>query len=78
MGEYSRYTLKRPRTIDRLEISDCIEIIINDLERYGVPQELIVDLLTYFFNPLRAKSDELKKEYADKWFKNTPNSAFER
>ena len=78
MGEYSRYTLKRPRTIDRLEIGDCMEIIMKDLERYGVPQELVIDLITHYFNPLRVKSDELKKEYAEKWFKNTPDYAFDK
>ncbi len=72
------YPMRKPRTIDKLEIDDCMEIIMRDLERYGVPQEQITDLLTYFFNPLRKKSDELKKKYGEKHFKNTPDFAFEK
>jgi len=44
MGNYSRYPIRKPRTIDRLEIYDCIEIITNDLARYGVPDQVAVSL----------------------------------
>jgi len=31
-----------------------------------------------FLDPLRKKSDELKKKYGEKHFKNTPDFAFEK
>ena len=71
------YSAKRPRTIDRLDISDCTEIILNDLARYGVPHDLCIDLLKDYFIPLKRKSDILKQEYGEIWFKNTPDSSFE-
>ena len=71
------YSSKKPRTIDRLSISDCTEIILNDLSRYGVPDDLCIQILRDYFAPLKKKSDMLKQEYGEIWFKNTPDSSFE-
>ena len=69
--------LRIPRTIDKLEIDDCMEIIMRDLERYGVPEKRIVDFMSEYFIPLKRMSFEMKKEYGEKHFKNTPDYAFE-
>ncbi|MBR5506752.1 MAG: hypothetical protein IKV88_01760 [Clostridia bacterium] len=78
MAEYIIPKRKVPRTIDILEIADCLEIIVNDLDRYGVPDDDIADFLIEYFGALKKRSDELKKEYGEKWFKNTPDFAFEK
>lgn len=77
MGNYSRYPIRKPRTIDRLEIYDCIEIITNDLARYGVPDQVAVSLIMEYFTPLKHAADELKYEYGKMCFKNMPDSAFD-
>ena len=70
MGNYSRYPIRKPRTIDRLEIYDCIEIITNDLARYGVPDQVAVSLIMEYFTPLKHAADELKYEYGKMCFEN--------
>ncbi len=40
MIDFYKFPPKIPKTIDRLQIADCMEIIINDLARYGVPERL--------------------------------------
>ena len=77
MIERVEYPLRKPRTIDKLEIDDCMEIIMRDLERYGVPEKRVFDFLSEYFIPLKKISYELKKEYGEKHFRNTPDFAFE-
>ena len=68
--------IRKPRTIDRLEIQDCVEIIMRDLERYGVPGDTILDVLSDYFVPLRNKTNELKKKYGDICYANSPDHTF--
>ena len=72
------HSFRKPRTIDKLEIDDCIEIIMRDFERYGVPERQISEFLSEYFIPLKRKSYEMKKEYGEKHFRNTPDYAFEK
>lgn len=71
------YDSKRPRTIDILQISDCREIIFNDLARYGIPEDIAVNLVKDYFIPLEKETRKLKKDYGDLWFKNAPDNIFE-
>ena len=59
MADFYRYPIKRPRTIDTLEIRDCIEIIIKDLARYGIPDELAVAFVSEHFMPVKKMADIL-------------------
>ena len=77
MADYPRYPIRKPRTIDRLEIYDCIEIITNDLARYGVPDQVGVNFVMEYFVPLKKAADELKAQYGEICFKNSPDSAFD-
>ena len=77
MADFFKYPVKKPRTIDILEIKDCMEIIINDLKRYGLPDTLIVDFMSEYFIPLKKQSDIMKMEYSKRCFSKTPDSAFE-
>ena len=52
--DFYGYPSKIPRTIDRLCILDCIEIIVNDLGRYGVPERLAMEMIDKYFMPFSA------------------------
>ena len=77
MTDLYKYPAKRPRTIDTLCIFDCIEIIVNDLARYGVPEKLAMNIVMEYFTPLKKVTDKLKDEYSKICFKDTPDYAFE-
>ena len=57
--------IKRPRTIDRLEIINCMEIVANDLARYGIPDSVAARLVEKYIIPLNKEATELKKRYSD-------------
>ncbi|MBE7050531.1 MAG: hypothetical protein E7394_07155 [Ruminococcaceae bacterium] len=78
MADFYKYPVKRPRTIDILEIQDCIEIILQDLFRYGVPDKLAMDFVSKYFIPLKRQADILKMEYGERCFSKTPDSAFKK
>ena len=69
--------IKRPRTIDRLEIINCMEIVANDLARYGIPDSVAARLVEKYIIPLNKEATELKKRYSDVCFRNTPDSSFD-
>ena len=78
MIDFHKFPPKIPKTIDRLQIADCMEIIINDLARYGVPERLALKIVDDFYIPLKNTTDVIKSIYAEKCFKNTPDSSFEK
>ena len=61
MGELINLDGKKIKTIDALDITDCAKIIKNDLSRYGISEEDILDFLFDYYIPLKKRSDELKK-----------------
>lgn len=77
MVDLYKYPPKSPRTIDVLKITDCIEIIVNDLARYGVPEKLAIELIMEYFLPLKKITDNLKDEYGKICFKDTPDFVFD-
>ncbi|MBR5507175.1 MAG: hypothetical protein IKV88_03915 [Clostridia bacterium] len=75
--DFYGYPSKIPRTIDRLCILDCIEIIVNDLGRYGVPERLAMEMIDKYFMPFKRMTDECKERYSKICFRDTPESSFE-
>ncbi|MBO5369089.1 MAG: hypothetical protein J6B23_00270 [Clostridia bacterium] len=73
---YYTEPIRKPKTIDVLETRDCLEIIINDLKRYGVPESATSNLLDDYFIPMKNEIIRLKKEYGKKCFANSPDNAF--
>lgn len=76
MADFYAHPIRRPRTIDRLEIFDCIEIIVADLARYGVPDSAAMEIVTEYFVPLKRVTDKLKREYGEVCFKNSSYKVF--
>ena len=54
------------RTIEMLEISDIMEIVFRDLERYNVPDKYCGEIFLKYIKPMKIETDKLKEEYMNK------------
>ncbi len=71
MPDYTEYPLKRRKPFERLEIFDCMEIILQDLQKCAVPESEALRIIRQYFVPLFNETNELKKEYE----KNLPEDS---
>ena len=58
--------VKKARTIEMLEICDVLEIVVRDLNRYGVPDKEINNFVLEHVIPLKVESEKLKFKYTEK------------
>ena len=49
-----------------LEICDVLEIVVRDLNRYGVPDKEINNFVLEHVIPLKVESEKLKFKYTEK------------
>lgn len=57
---------RKVRTIEMLEISDVLEIVFRDLERYNVPDKICAEIFLKYIKPLKIETDKIKEEYSKK------------
>ena len=61
--DYDKLPIRRIRSIEMLTIDDVREIVIRDLERYGVPIDETGKILRECVTQLENETDKLKKKY---------------
>ena len=58
--------VEKARTIDTLEISDILEIVVRDFKRYNVPDEEINKFVLEYVIPMKCDSEKIKAKFVDK------------
>ncbi|MBQ4630236.1 MAG: hypothetical protein IJB70_04540 [Clostridia bacterium] len=68
MLKFYERVIPKPRTIDVLEIFDCLEIVCNDLARYGIEYDEIMRICDKYILPMKWETDKMilkQKEKAE-------------